>query len=123
MTLPTIGGGELEACIEYMYGATPSLAAVNTDALAMAADYLRLDGLVDPMLSPAVGLFDTPDALPVARLIETYYRWQHKPDVRASVYGAMLRSFAPLAADASWLEASEELVGELLGSRSVWACV
>jgi len=114
VTLPTIGGGELEACIEYMYGAAPRLDGVDTDTLAKAADYLCLDGLVDPILSPTVlspaGLTD------VTKLIETYYRWQHKQDVRAPVYAAMLRSFASLAAQASWLEAPEELVEALLGS-------
>ena len=110
---------------------------------------------MDPILSPTVlspaGLTD------VTKLIETYYRWQHKADVRytplpcyycatppyhtrlplcyaplptpphhatppclyqvrAPVYAAMLRSFAALAAHASWLEAPEELVEALLGS-------
>ena len=95
------------------YGAAPSLDGVDADALAKAADYLCLDGLVDPILSPTVlspaGLTD------VTKLIETYYRWQHKEDVRAPVYAAMLRSFASLAAQASWLEAPEELVEALLG--------
>ena len=36
--------------------------------------------------------------------------------MRAPVYAAMLRSFAALAAHASWLEAPEELVEALLGS-------